>query len=88
MRETVEKIEKRGTQLLNRCERELHLRFDPGRPSDPKLARSLDRVLEQSRLADACFAVHHQHAAAPAAHAVQEPIEHLALALPADQLPS
>ena len=88
LRETVHKLEERGTQLLNRRERELHLRFDPGRPGDPKLAPSLDRVLEQRGLADARFAVHHQHAAAPAAHAVQQPVEHLALAFPAEQLPS
>ena len=79
-------VEERGTQLLNRCERELHLRLDPGRPGDPKLARSLDRVLEQRRLADARFAVRHQHAAAPAAHAVQQSIERCPLTFAADQL--
>ena len=88
LRETLHELEERRTQLLNRRERELHLRLDPGRPGDPKLARRLDRVLEQRGLADARFAVHHQHAAAPAAHAVQQPVEHLALAFPADQLPS
>ena len=87
-REAFYKLEERGTQLLNRCEWELHLRFDPGCPGDPKLAPSLDRVLEQRRLADARFAIHHQHAPAPAAHAVQQPVEHLALAFPAEQLPS
>jgi hypothetical protein len=55
---------------LYRCERELHLGFYPGRPGDLKLARSLDRVLEQRRLADARFAIRHHHAATPAAHAV------------------
>jgi hypothetical protein len=88
LRETVHKLEERGTQLLNRCERELHLGFDPGRPSGPKPARSLDRVVEQRGLADARFAMHHQHAAASAAHAVNEPVEHLALAFAAEQLPS
>jgi hypothetical protein len=88
LRETVRKVEERGTQLLSRRERELHLRFDPGRPGDPKLARSLDRILEERRLADARFAMHDQHAAAPAAHAVQQPVEHLALAFPAEQLRS
>ncbi|HEX3834040.1 MAG TPA: hypothetical protein VHW04_18815 [Solirubrobacteraceae bacterium] len=87
-RETVPKVEERGTQLLNRCERELHLPFDSGRPDDPKLARSLDRVLKQRGLADARFAIGHQHAAAPAAHAVQQSIEHLPLTFAADQLPS
>jgi hypothetical protein len=88
LRETVQEVEERGTQLLNRCERELHLRFDPGCPGDPKLARSTDRVLEQRRLADARLAMDHQHAATPAAAAVQEPVEHLPLAFPAEQLAS
>ena len=88
LRQTFQEVETRVAQLVNRCERELHLRLHPGRPRDPKLARSLDRVLEQRRLADARFAIHHQHAAAPPAHAVQQPVEHLALAFPADQPPS
>ena len=84
--EALYKLEERGAQLLNRGERELHLRFDPGRLGGPKLARSLDRVVEQRRLADARFAMHYQHAAVPAAHAVQQPVEHLPLTLPAEQL--
>jgi hypothetical protein len=87
LREPVHKLKERGTQLLNRCERELHLGFDPGGPGDPKLARSLDRVVEQRGLADSRFAIHDQHAAMPAAHAVQEPVEHLAFAFPAEQVP-
>jgi len=88
LRQTVRKLEERGTQLLDRSERKLHLRFDPGRPGGPKLARRFDRVLEQRGLADARFAMHHQYAAAPAARAVQEPVEHLAFTFPAEQLPS
>jgi hypothetical protein len=88
LRETVQEVQEGRTQLPNRGERELHLGFDPGRPGDPKLARSPDRVLEQRRLADARFAIRHQHAAAPAAHAIQEPVEHLALAFTAEQPPS
>ena len=69
-RKPLTKLQERRTQLLNRCERELNLRLDPGDPGDPKLARSLDRVLEQRRLADARFATHHQHTPAAAARAV------------------
>jgi hypothetical protein len=86
LRETVQTLEERGTQLLNRRERELHIRFDAGRPGDPKRTPSLDRILEQRRLADAGFAMHHQRAATTAAHAVQQPVEYLALAFPAEQL--
>jgi hypothetical protein len=32
--------------------------------------------------------MHHQHAAMPAAHAVQQPVERLAFAFPAKQPPS
>ena len=88
LRESLHELEERGTQLLNRRERELHLRFDPGGPSDPEVAPGLDRVLEQRGLADARFAVHHQHATTPGAHAVQQPVENLALAFPAEQPPS
>jgi hypothetical protein len=85
LRETVQKVKERGTQLLKRRERQLHLRFDAGRPSDPKLAPSFYFVLEQRGLADACFAVHDQHAAAPDA---QQSVEDLTLAFTAEQLPS
>jgi hypothetical protein len=64
LRQPLPELEERGTELLNRRERELHLRLDPEGPGDPKLACSGDRVLEQRGLADARFAMHHQHAAA------------------------
>ena len=88
MWEACHKLEERRTQLLNRRERELHLRLHPGRPGNPKLAPSRGRVLEQGGLADARFAVHHHHPATPAAHAIQQSVEHLALAFPAEQPPS
>ena len=88
LREAPHKLKERGAQLLNRRERELHLRLDPGRPRDPKPPPSLDRVLKQRGLADARVAMHHQHAATTAAHTVHQPVEHLPLALPAEQPPS
>jgi hypothetical protein len=62
--------------------------LDPGRPRDPKPPSGLGRVLEQGGLADARVAVDDQHAATSAAHAVQQSMERLSLAFPADQLPS
>jgi hypothetical protein len=49
-----------------------------------------DRRVQVShrRPADARFAMHHRHAAVPAAGAGEQPVEHLTLALPADQPPS
>ena len=67
---------------------ELHLAFDSGGAGDPELLRRLDRVLQQRGLADARLAVHHQDPAVPAARGLQQPVEHLALALPAEQLRS
>jgi hypothetical protein len=86
--EVLRELEERGAQLLNRRERELHLRLDAGRCGDPEFAPGLGGVLEEGGLADARFAMHHQHAAMPAAHAVQQPVERLAFAFPAMQPPS
>jgi hypothetical protein len=85
LRETIQEVKELGTQLLKRRERELHLRIDARRPGDPKPARSLNCVLEQRGLSDARFAMHHQHNTTPAARGVQQPVEYLALALPAEQ---
>jgi hypothetical protein len=85
LREAVHKLKERGTQLLNRRERKLHLRLYPEGPGDAKVAPMVDDVLEERGLADACFAMHHQRAAAPGARAVQESIERLALSFPAEQ---
>jgi hypothetical protein len=86
--EALHQLEKRGAQLLDRRERKLYLRLDPERPDDPKPPRGLDRLFEQRRLADTRLPVYHQHAATPASHFVQQPLEHLALALPTDQRPA
>ena len=86
--EALHQLEKRGAQLLNRRERKLYLRLDPDRPDDPKPPRGLDRLLEQRRLANTRLPVYHQHVAAPTSHFVQQPLEHLALALPTDQSPA
>ena len=76
------------TQLLNRCERELHFSLDPSRARDPEVGSGLDRVLEHRGLTDPRLAMHHQHAATPGARSIQQPVEHLALAFPAEQGPS
>jgi hypothetical protein len=81
-------LQERGAQLLERRERELHLGLDAACPGDPKLARGVGRVLEQGGLADARLSVCHQHAAASSARAVQQPVERLPFAFPAEQRPS
>ena len=87
-REARHELEERSTELLSRGERELHLRLDSRHLRDPESAPSLGRVLEEGRLADAGFAMHHQYAATAAARAVQESVEHPAFAFAAEQLPS
>jgi len=87
LRQPLHELEHRRAQLLKRREGELHLRLDPERPGDLKSAGSLDRVLEQRCLPDACFAIHHQHPATPASHPIQQSFERLTLVFPAEQLP-
>ena len=87
LRQPLPEIEERRAQLLNRRERELHLSLHTERAGDPKLGSSLHRVLKQRGLPHARLAMHHQHAATPGAHAAQQPVEHLALAFPAEQRP-
>jgi hypothetical protein len=88
VRKALHELEERRAQLLNRREREFHLGLDPERPGDPKLRCGADRVLEKRRLSDARFAVHRQHSAAPSAGPAEQPVEHLGLAFPAEQLSS
>ena len=76
------------TELLNRRERELHLRLDSRRLHDPEFASSRGRIMEKGRLADSGFPIHHQHPATAAAHAVQQPVEHLALPFAPEKLPA
>src|SRR4029077_12588215 len=59
-RQALREVEKGSTQLLSRCERELHLCLDPDGPGDPKLGCSLDRILEECGLANARLAVDDQ----------------------------
>ena len=54
---------------------------------DAEILARLDGVLEQRGLADARIAVHHEDGAVTVAGAVQQPLEHGQLALPAEQPP-
>jgi hypothetical protein len=85
IREALGELQDRRAQLLQRRERELHLPLDPSGAGGPKLPPRLDRVLQQGGLADARLSVHHQDPAVPAAGGLQQPFEHLALTLPAEQ---
>jgi hypothetical protein len=70
LRQAIREVEEWSTQLLRRCERELHLSLDPDGPGDPKLGCGLDRILEERGLADARLAVDDQYPATRGARAV------------------
>jgi len=86
LREPLRKLEERRAQLLERGERELHLPFHPAGSGDAEPLARLDRVLEQSGLADARLAMHHQDAAVSATRCLEQPVEHRTLALPSYQV--
>jgi hypothetical protein len=86
IRQVPEVVEARRAQLVERRERKLHLPFDPDRAGDPEVRSRLDRMVEQRGLADARLAVHREHAAVTLARRLQHAAEHLALALPTEQL--
>jgi hypothetical protein len=88
LRQSLPEVQEGRAELLHRREWELYLSLDPGRPGDPKLRSSLDRVLEHCGLTDTRLAVQHQHAATPGARSVQQPVNRLALVFPAQQGPS
>ena len=88
LRQAVQKVEERRAQLLSRGEGDLHLRVDADGPGEPERAGGLDRVLEQGGLADARFAMEHQHPPASAADAGQQPVQRLAFTPPTEQLPA
>lgn len=82
----VDELEDRRTEPLQRRVVELHLPLDTRSPNDAKILARLDRVLEQRGLADAGVSVHHEDGIVTAPGGIQQPLEHRALALPANQL--
>jgi hypothetical protein len=84
---TVDELEDRRAELVQRRVVEIELPFDARSPDDVKVFGGLDGVLEQRRLANAGVSVHHEDGAVAAARGIQQPVEHRALALPAEQPP-
>ena len=82
----VEVVEARRAQLLQRGERELHLPLHPDGAGNAEVRACLRGVLEQGRLADARLAIHRQDAAMAVPCALEDPVEHVALPLTAEQL--
>ena len=87
IREPLEELEDRRAELLQRRVVELHISFDARGPNDAKTVARLDRVVEQRGLADAGVSVHDKYGAVAAPGGIQQPLEHRALTLPAQQTP-
>ena len=87
IRKTLDELQDRRAELLQRRVVELHLPLDARSPDDAKVLARLDRVLEQCGLADAGVAVHDEDGAVTVPRGIQQPLEHRAFALPADEPP-
>ncbi len=85
VREAFEKLKQWRAEPLHRRIVELHLRLDACGPNNAKALRRLDRVLEQRGLAHAGVSVHHEDGVAAVPRVLQQPLEHRALAFPANQ---
>jgi hypothetical protein len=84
-RNPVEVVQHRGAQLMQSGEGQLHLRVHTGRPRYPASARPFGQIIEQHRLAHARIAAYHQHPALPRPDRVDQPVEHVAFAVPVGQ---
>ena len=82
MRETPEH---RRAQRMQARERELHLGLDASRPGDAAPIRSVRQVSQQGGLADPSLAPEDEHPALTRAHARDEALQHVPLALTVDQ---
>ena len=86
IRQALHEVETRRAQLVERRERKFHLPLDSDRAGDPEARSRFDRIVEQRGLTDARLPVDRQHAALPVARRRQHAVEHVALALPSEQL--
>src|SRR6185503_8910989 len=75
----------RGTQLMKRRERELHLRLHPHRTHDHHVAGCASRVLEQRRLPNPRLPANHEGPAIPRTRRVEQSVERRALVVPPAQ---
>ena len=84
--EALQAIDELRAQLMQPCERKLHLRLHARHPGDTAPRRAPHQVLQQRALADAGLAAQHQRAARTVAHTRQQLIQRRALAAPTEQL--
>ena len=84
-RQVFQPVQHRRTQLMQAGERELHLGLHAGRSHDATPGAGRRQVVQQRGLADSRFTTQHQHATVVGSHIVQETVQDLALAAPAEQ---
>jgi hypothetical protein len=74
-----------GAELVQTGEVELHLGLDAGHSDDLPRRRTLLQVVQQGGLPDPGLTAKHQHRTLPGLDRPEEPVERLALAVPATQ---
>ena len=79
-------LQERSAELLQTCERELYLRFDARRPRDLAPGRTVTQIVQQGGLADARLSAQHQDPALACPHALYQPTQRFAFAVPTTQL--
>ena len=84
-RESLEPLEQRHAELVQRREGKLHLGLHPGGANPPHVRGRAHRMLQQRRLADPGLALQHEDPAAPTPRALEQPVEDGALVSPTAQ---
>jgi hypothetical protein len=82
--EALEDIEHWPTQLVQRGERQFHLRLDTGRVRHPAAGRSPDQIVQERRLTHSWLAVHHQGTTLTCPYSLDEPVERVTFGASAD----
>jgi hypothetical protein len=77
-------LDDRGTKLLERGVRKLHLPFHPSGANDREVVAELNREVEESGLARAGLSVKHQRRAVSRTRVIQQALEDLSLSLSAE----
>jgi hypothetical protein len=84
-RESLEILEQRHAELMQRREGKLHLGLDPGGADPPHVRGRAHRMLQQRRFADPGLALQHEDPAAPNPRALEQPVDDGTLVSPTAQ---
>ena len=84
-RQSLQVVEHRRAQLVERREREFHLGLDPGDRHDPAVGGPIGEVVQEGALAHARVPMDHESAALPTAQRVEEAVERAFFLLTAEE---